>query len=213
MQTFELSADCRLIDKGIEILPADALVPVQADASGVFGSIEETLPPPPGGAAAQGVGDVSTQGSGSGCCWGAYNVQRSWDCCGILLNEYWTEIKYNRCSGGFCSPYLRTHSGLNGGKWKTLSFSCGPGWYPVSSDHYFYYTGGNGYTSVTYRGHQGYGYKGGFDCGGNDYYNSYWNTITGNSNGNWSCSYSYSWRKSLGFQYQAWCGSGIYHEK
>lgn len=93
------------------------------------------------------------------------------------------------------------------------SFSCGPGWYPVSSDHYFYYTGGVGYTSVTYRGHQGYGYKGGFDCGGNDYYNSYWNTITGNSNGNWSCSYSYSWRKSLGFQYQAWCGSGIYGEK
>lgn len=65
----------------------------------------------------------------------------------------------------------------------------------------------------TYRGHQGYGYKGGFDCGGNDCYNSYWNTITGNSNGNWSCSYTYSWRKSLGFQYQAWCGSGIYGEK
>ncbi|MEX2135763.1 MAG: hypothetical protein WEB29_02215 [Chloroflexota bacterium] len=190
----------------MEVVPAEALIPADADASDVFSSISETMPPPSG--------EFSTQGSGSGCCWGAYNVQRSWDCCGILLNEYWTEIKFNKCSGGFCSPYLRTYSGQDGGKWKTLSFSCGPGWYPVSSDHYFYRSsGGVGYTSVTLKGHQGFGYKGGFDCGGNDYYNSYWSTVTGTSSGGWSCSYSYSWRKSLGFQYQAWCGSGVYGEK
>lgn len=129
-----------------------ALVPADADASDVFSSIGETMAPPSG--------EFSTQGSGSGCCWGAYNVQRSWDCCGILLNEYWTEIKFNKCSGGFCSPYLRTYSGQDGGTWKTLSFSCGPGWYPVSSDHYFYRSsGGVGYTSVTLKGHQGFGYK------------------------------------------------------
>jgi hypothetical protein len=204
VQEFELTADCRLVKGKVEIVPAEALVDPGENSEAQFSNIAEEAAPPDG---------VSVQGAGSGCCWGAYAVQRTWDCCGILLNEYWTEFDFNRCSGGFCSPYLRTYSASDGGKWHWEGF-CGPGWYPNSSDRYLYRSaGGVGYTSVTISGHQGFGYDGGFDCGGNDYYNSYWNSLTGHSNGNWSCSYTYSWRKSLGFQYQAWCGSGDYGQK
>lgn len=204
VQEFTMTENCRLVAGDIEFVPAAELVPAGGAERGEFESIGDEAPPPEG---------VSTLGSGSGCCWGAYTVQRTWDCCGILLNEYWTEFDFNRCGGGFCSPYLRTWSASDGGKWHTEGF-CGPGWYPVSSDHALYrHAGGVGYTSVTVKGYQGFGYDGGFDCGGRDYYNKYWNTLTGNSNGNWSCSYTYSWRKSFAFSYQAWCGSGNYGQK
>lgn len=150
----------------------------------------------------------------SRCCWKAYSVQRTWDCCNILLNEYWIEAAWSNCSSGICGSVIRSYSGQDGGKWKTLTNSCGPGWDPIASSHSFgRYAGGLGYSSVTPRGTQAYGYKGGFDCGGNDFRNSYTNAITGNANGNWYCSYTYSWKKSLGFKYQAWCGTGAYGEK
>ncbi len=203
VQTFTMTDDCHVVEGDVEIVPASELPPAAAEGGGQFSWISDEAPPPD---------DVSALGTASGCCWGAYAVQRTWDCCGILLNEYWTEFDFNRCSGGFCSPYLRTWSAQDGGK-HTEGF-CGPGWYPVSSDHALYrHSGGVGYTSVTIKGYQGYGYDGGFDCGGRDYYNKYWNTLTGNSNGNWSCSYTYSWKKSFGFNYQAWCGSGNYGQK
>jgi hypothetical protein len=74
-------------------------------------------------------------------------------------------------------------------------------------------SGGVGYTTVTLRGHQGYGYRGVFDTGGSDYYDSYTQYITGKANATWSCSYSKYWRKSFGFNYQAWCGYGNYGQK
>jgi hypothetical protein len=61
--------------------------------------------------------------------------------------------------------------------------------------------------------HQGYSYKGVFDQSGNDYYNSYTNNFTGQYGGSWSCSLTKSWKKSLAFSLQAWCGSGTYGEK
>lgn len=144
VQEFTLTDDCQLIEGSVEIVPASELSPATAEESGQFSSIGEQAPP---------TDQVTALGSASGCCWGAYAVQRTWDCCGILLNEYWTEFDFNRCSGGFCSPYLRTWSAQDGGKWHTEGF-CGPGWYPVSSDHALYrYSGGVGYTSVTVKGY------------------------------------------------------------
>lgn len=204
VQTFELTADCQLLSSELAIVPADNLGPADAGASAAYGSISEEL--------AAG-GDVSTQGTASGCCYRAYAVQRSWDCCNLLMNEYWMESSWNSCSNGVCGPYIRSYWAQDGGKWKTER-SCGSGWSPVSSDHYLYVSsGGLGYTYVKVSGHQGYSYKGVFDCGGTDYYNSYWSSITGYYSGGWACSYSYSWRKSLGFKYQAWCGTGTYGEK
>lgn len=56
-------------------------------------------------------------------------------------------------------------------------------------------------------------YKGVFDRSGNDYYNSYTNNFTGQYGGSWSCSLTKSWKKSLAFSLQAWCGSGTYGGK
>lgn len=207
-QTFTLDRNCNIVAGPIETLPESELEAATATDGSTFGSVSETRRAPR-------PSDVSTAGSGSGCCWAGYVVQRSWDCCGLLMNEYWTEFTFNKCSGGFCSPYLRTYWAQDGGKWRGEVGSCGPGWMRNSSDHYLYRSaGGVGYTSVTISGHQGYSYRGRFDCGGNDYYNSYWQSLTGSSSGNWSCSYSHSWRKSFfGWSLQAWCGSGAFPYK
>jgi hypothetical protein len=206
-QEFTLTEDCQLIAGPIKSLPADQLPPATADASGTFATIGEELP-------ADGIGTQAI--SGSGCCNRAYGVQRTWDQGGIpgalLLNEYWTEFSFNRCSGGFCSPYIRTWGAQDGGKWRQ-QLCCG-GWTPNSSDHWLYRTaGGLGYTSVSISGHQGYNYKGVFDQSGKDYYNSYTNNFTGQYGGGWTCSLTKYWKKSLAFSLQAWCGSGTYGEK
>jgi hypothetical protein len=201
-----VDANCEVQAGPVSFVAPMELAPSPSDMTkATFGSLA-------GSAAAT---DAATNGSASGCCWAAYAVQRSWDCCGIEMNEYWTEFGWSNCSGGLCSPYIRSYSGRDGGKWATELLTCGPGWSRVSSDHYLYISsGGVGYTWVTLKGHQGYSYKGRFDCGGNDYYNSYTNYVTGYSNGNWYCSYSYSWKKSfVGWHTQSWCGSGAYPYK
>jgi hypothetical protein len=202
-RNYRLTADCRIIAGPVQILPSNSVPPVSDVDSGTFGSI-----------ASAANHQVAPLGSGSGSGWGAYVVQRTWDCCGILLNEYWTEFDWSNCSGGFCSSWIRSYSGQDGGKWHPEYTTYGPGWYPVSSDHSLYISsGGVGYTTVTLRGHQGYGYRGVFDTGGSDYYDSYTQYITGKANATWSCSYSKYWRKSFGFNYQAWCGYGNYGQK
>jgi hypothetical protein len=130
-----------------------------------------------------------------------------------MMTEYWTDLTFNRCSGGFCSPYIRTYNGRDGGAWhREGPFGCCGGWSRESSDHYLYVCGGGlGYTTVTLCGHQGYSYNGVFDHSGNDYYNSFWNSITGSYTGNWTCSYSYSLRKTAaGWHSQNWCVTGLY---
>lgn len=206
IQTIELTADCRLVDRGIQVVLLRNIPDADPGGSATLGTVS---------ASEDATGGVAALGSASGCCWGAYNVQRTWDCCGILLNEYWLEFDWSTCGGGVCTPWaIRWYAGQDGAKWKTLSNSCGPGWSPIAASHGLAVTsGGLGSASVTLEGHQEFGYKGGFDCSGNDYRNSYTNSITGIADGNWTCSYSYNWKKSLAFVYQAWCGTGNYAQK
>ena len=209
-QEFTLTDDCRLIAGPIETLAADQLPPATAEGAGTFATTGEELPTDPNGTQAI---------LGSGCCNSAYAVQRTWDQGGIpgafLLNEYWTEFSFNRCYGGYCSPFIRTWGAQDGGKWhQEITFPCCAGWHPNSADHWLYRTGGGvGYTSVSISGHQGFSYKGVFDQSGNDYYNSYTNNFTGQYGGSWTCSLTKYWKKSLAFKLQAWCGSGAYGEK
>lgn len=201
-QETRIDDNCKLVVSAVQLVPENQLQPSPAEASATFSSAGESLPAPSGTA--------SIDGSASGCCWAGYAVQRSWDCCGIKMNEYWTQLQFNRCSGGYCSPYLRTWGAQDGGAWHTeVQY---PGWYPNCCDHWLRRTsGGVGYASVAVQGHQGYSYRGVFDTGGNDYYNSYTNNLSGNTTGNWSCSYSYYWKKSApGWHTQSWCGSGYY---
>ena len=208
-QEITFTKDCDLIIGPIETLPRDQLPPATAEASGTFGTVGEQL---------QGEGSASAY-SEYGCCYKGYAVQRTWDQGGrpgaILLNEYWTEFSFNRCSGGFCSPYIRTWGAQDGGKWhREGPLGCCGGWDPNTSDHWLYRTaGGLGYTSVSISGHQGYKYNGFFDHTGNDYYNWYTNNFTGQYGGGWTCSLTYYWKKSLGFSLQRWCDPGTYGEK
>jgi hypothetical protein len=158
-------------------------------------------------------GGVSTEasdaggGGGSCCCWKAYSVQRTWDCCNLLLNEYWMD-QYQHCTN-ICSSYIRTYNAVDGGKWK------GPYWSRNSSDHYLKRTGGGlYYTWVTFEGHQGYSYRGPFDWTGTYFYNSYTTQIRGNAMGGWVCDMSWYWRTTFaGWHDQIWCGIGYYGEK
>jgi hypothetical protein len=209
-QEFTLTDDCQLIAGPAQELSSDQLPAATASESRTFASVGEAMP-------ADGVGTQAI--TGSGCCNSAYAVQRTYDQGGIpgslLLNEYWTEFDFNRCSGGLCSPYIRSWAAQDGGKWhREGPFGCCGGWEPNSSDHWLYRTGGGlGYTSVSISGHQGYRYEGVFDHSGNDYYNSYTNNFTGQYGGSWSCSLTKYWKKSLAFKLQAWCGTGNYGEK
>jgi hypothetical protein len=125
-----------------------------------------------------------------------------------MMTEYWVDFAWSNCAGGFCSPYIRTYSGRDGGAWhRELS---GGGWYPVSSDHYLYIcAGGLGYTAVQLCGHQGIGYKGQFDQPGTDYCNAFWNSIYGKASGGWTCYISWNIRKTFsGWHRDNWCDSG-----
>jgi hypothetical protein len=88
----------------------------------------------------------------------------------------------------------------------------GRGWSHNRNDHSLKLTsGGIGQTSETIKGHLGFSYVGVFDVFGNDYYNSYWNTMTGFRDGTTSCLTTYSWRKSIpNWHYQGLCGFGHY---
>jgi hypothetical protein len=205
VEDLTVEANCFVQRGPVRYVPGTDLRSSSNDmAAAIFGSVAES---------ASTTQVVATNGSGSGCCWAGYAVQRTWDIAGLELNEYWTEFTFNTCSGGICSPYLRTWWAQDGGKWHTEIGN--PGWYPNYGDRWLYRTsGGVGYTWVSVEGHQGYHYKGLFDLGGNDYYNSYTNDLTGSTIGIWTCSYAYYWKKSfVGWHTQSWCGSGPYPYK
>ena len=201
-QTITVTADCELVVGPAEDLPADALVRDDAGlATDEFGSITDSAKRERGG--------LTTMGSGSGCCWGAYAVQRSWDCCGIKMNEYWTEIDYTKNSSGVINWW----SARDGGAWHR-EYTCGgsAGWWPANDHALYRSAGGVGTTSVSVAARQGYDYRGAFDaCQGGVFYNQYSNSLTGKASGGWTCNYSFYWKNSApGWSYQAWCGTGNY---
>jgi hypothetical protein len=125
--------------------------------------------------------------------------QRSWDCCNIPMNEYdlqwWWTYDYR----------IRGYNGHDYGQWHRESN--GGGWYVAGGTEHL---GASAtYSSATLTGSIGYGYQGGFDPSGQAYYNAYSNSITGHTNGSWSCSGSWSWRRHApGWHIQTWCGWG-----
>lgn len=133
----------------------------------------------------------------------AYNVGRTWDCCGIKTSEYWTENQWSY-DGTKITQWL----GQDGSE--VHKEADGRGWSANLGDYYLKLTsGGIGQTSETIKGHLGFSYIGIFDGSGNDYYTAYWNTMTGFRDGSKSCVHTYSWKKSFaGWSYQGLCGFG-----
>jgi len=126
---------------------------------------------------------------------------RSWDCCGILMNELSTTLQWNGISGSaypynqFNSTSYHTEAPPSRGWWLDYQNL----WYPGCS---------SACSPVLLRGNAGFGYQGVFDPSGTWYYNSYENYVYGYGNGYGECSYSYYWRGSApGWNLQQWCGA------
>lgn len=193
-QVVTIGADCQPHPGPTVVLESGAVTPPNGAAQmGTIDRISSSLGPSP---------LAAVYGS-------AYVVQRTWDCCGIELNEYWVE---NRWSSTGTGGYITSWSGQDG--YKAHRELTGGGWAPDFGNHWLgLQDGGLYYSYETVGGQLGFTYQGIFDLGGHDYYNYYWQTMRGAANGGWTCSYGYSWRKSLSFNYQAWCGSGSYPYK
>jgi len=125
--------------------------------------------------------------------------QRSWDCCGILMNSLSTTLQWQAVYGGVY-PY---------NQFNATTYHTEPppsrGWWLDYQN--LQYTGGcTGCSSDTLTGKAGFGYQGVFDPTGTLYYNSYVNSVTAYGDGHGSCSYTLSWRHSIpGWHPQQWC--------
>lgn len=75
-QSWTVGADCKVHLGPIEFVDPSTLEPVAGSSEAAISTAGETSDP--GGLTA-----LSTST--------AYGVSRSWDCCGILMNEYWLE--------------------------------------------------------------------------------------------------------------------------
>ncbi|MDH4334904.1 MAG: hypothetical protein OEW24_06545 [Chloroflexota bacterium] len=146
----------------------------------------------------------------------AYVVTRIWDCCGILLTEYWMD---NNWTSTGSSGYIYAWGAVDGAKWhREGPFGCCGGWYPDSGSHLLGLVGGGlGKTYEKVRGRQGFGYQGALDPTGTYFYNRLTHWITGNRNGTWACTQEVYLKKvplpPLDWDIQRWCGSGSYPYK
>lgn len=139
----------------------------------------------------------------------AYVVSRSWDCCGILLNEYSINISWAPSTGG---SNITSWSAYDAAKWHREA-CCGFGWYLGSGDHSLgASSGGVGQASVTVHGHQGFGYWGSLDPTGSVFYNTYDSWIEGKPGWTYgTCTRQIVWRHGApGWSMQSWCNPGTY---
>jgi hypothetical protein len=208
-QIVTVNADCELVVG--EVNEVAAVPATEGDTgegeivSGDFDSVTGELKP-----RKETTTSIAAAGTGQGCCYSAYAVQRSFDAANIKLNEYWTEFDWTKNS----SNVINWWTARDGGAWHREYGTCdlNGGWY--RADHALYRSGGNvGQSYVTVTGVQGYGYRGAFSgCLYDVFYNQYTNKITGTAKyGQWTCSYTFYWKQSFpGWKHQGWCGSGNY---
>ena len=117
--------------------------------------------------------------------------QRSWDCCGNMMNALYTSLQWST-SGGGVYPV---------NQWNTTIY-LNDGWY-LDYQNLQYTYGTVGGPEVDLNGNAGYGWSwGGF-------YNSYQNWLYAFGDGHYTCNYFYSWQNSApGWTEQAWCAYG-----
>jgi len=128
---------------------------------------------------------------------------RSWDCCGILMNALYTSLDFS------WDDFVVT-SVTN--QWNTTVYHTeappSRGWY-LDWQQLFYDSGCLGCSSLRLRGQAGFGYQGVFDPSGTLFYNTYDNTMTGYANGAIFGTYSVTWRNSApGWHVQQWYAYG-----
>ena len=128
--------------------------------------------------------------------------QRSWDCCNILMNALYTTLVWNAYGS-----YVYTTN-----QWNTTVYHTelwpSRGWW-LDYQQLWYSNGCQYCWSRTISGKAGFGYQGVFDPTGTVYYNTYLNTMQGNGDGSWYCTWQFWWRNSApGWKPQNWCANG-----
>jgi hypothetical protein len=127
--------------------------------------------------------------------------QRTWDCCGILMTGLYTSLQWN----AYGSYVVTTN------QWNTTIYhqEAGGGGWRLDYQQLWYSAGCQNCASRTLSGKAGYAYRGVFDPTGLLYYNTDLNTMKGNGDGSWNCTYQYWWRASApGWHVQNWCANG-----
>lgn len=201
MQRLVLGDDCRIRAEPIVTMDGSDMPTATADSSSAVGSEGQTAT------------DVTTAALYN---YRAYAVTRIWDCCGILLTEYWME---NNWTSTGSTGYIYGWGAVDGAKWhREGPFGCCGGWYLDNGSHLLGLTAGGLYkTYETVRGRQGFGYQGALDPTGTYFYNRLTHWITGYRNGSWGCTQEVYLKKvplpPLDWDIQRWCGSGYYPYK
>ena len=193
-QTLSVGNDCQVHSGPVEFVDPATLVSIDGDAQEqitVVGESPSTL------------GSLSALSTSN-----AYAVSRSWDCCGILMNEYFMNVQWAPSTAG---SNVTSWSAWDGAKWHVEGF--GLGWRLDSSNHSLGRSaGGVGSPSVTVHGRQGFSYQGAFDPTGTVFYNTYDSWLEGKPGFTFGqCTLQIVWRHGAPFWHtQAWCGSGTY---
>ena len=193
MRTIWLDTACQVHVDPVQFVDPSALQSGPPGQGGVLASVSGQAAPGAGGAA------PLTTYPGS-----AYAIERTWDCCGILLNELFSNLTF---AGN--GSIITSYDGWDG---YILHREGGglTGWSLNHSDSYLrVQAGGVGSTVVETEAHQGFSYQGVFDPTGTLYYNSYTEDLYGFVYGTWLCHYSYYWRHSfVGWSVQQFCNAG-----
>ena len=173
--------DCTVAVSPVKVVPL-AQAPISLPGGSVFGKSH----------AAHKTGDpVAT----------VYN--RSWDCCGIQMNALYTS--YDWSDNG---SVVTTSNNQWNTTWYHTEAWPSRGWW-LDYQQLYYSAGCNGCTSRTLTGKAGFAYQGVFDPTGTLFYNTYVNTMRGQGNGGYYCTYSVNWRHSApGWHSQQWCAFG-----
>jgi len=190
-----INADCSTTTTAVRVAPLSQLEPGVSQTEPSASSQVE-------GGVGGGAGNESSPptASASAPVWSTEATvhQRLWDCCGILLNAFYTDVKWG-FTGRAVSWYTGTDYERHHTEWPF------PGWYPLA--HRICCGNQAGRWAVSISGHIEFGYRGVFDPTGTWYYNTYDNLLIAYGNGGAACRYAYSFRHAFrGWHTQDWCG-------
>lgn len=201
VQNFIIDGKCRVVAVGpAEEVSSGELAPSSVGtASDVIGIV---------GASQAATGPVSLAST-------SYRTNaglRVFDCCGILLTEYWME---NTWTSTGSTGVITAWGAVDGASWHREAGNTG-GWSLDTASHQLgLVAGGLNQTFEKVRGSQGFNYQGVFDPTGTLFYNRLTLYPQGNRSGTFSCVFDY-YLKKVPAGPLAWpapqtiCGRGFY---
>lgn len=134
------------------------------------------------------------------------------DCCGILLTEYWLE---NTWTSTGATGTITAWGATDGARWHREAGGA-TGWSLDTPTHFLGLVGGGlNQTIEKVKGSQGFKYQGVFDQTGTLFYNRLTLYLQGNRDGNFTCTFDYYFRRVPAGPL-AWpppqliCGRGVY---